>query len=128
MVPKERINRPKLYFKVIRLRIIFCHVKDYFLYPSFHLFFFLFFLWFSISLGFFFSTFVLLLLISIFFPMEWAQHLLELYLCAQLPLIIRHLTIHDSWRTSFFAFALNVGWSLVGVLKEIIRLKGETIG
>ena len=36
MVSKERIDRPKLCFRVIRPRIIFHHVRDQFYFVSFH--------------------------------------------------------------------------------------------
>ena len=70
MVPKERINRPKFYFKVIRPRIIFSSHEGSFDLSFFSYFFFWFFLWFSISLGSFFNTFVLLLVIFIFFQLS----------------------------------------------------------
>ena len=128
MVSKKRINRPKLCFTMIRLRIIFIITrKIIFRYPFIHLSFFSFFnfsfllvpfslslylslfiifLWFSIFLSFFFHFFVFAHF-PIFHGVKrntfWNSNF------SHLPSSIRHLIAYSLLENIFFAFIPSVG-------------------
>ena len=115
MVPKGRIDRPKLCFRVIRPRIIFHHVRDqfYFGLPSLFLFisthcFFVFRVSFQfIFLLYFFQHFCFAFAHFYFFS-GVSSTSFRTPISSHLPLITRYLNIHNSQRISFFVFAPNV--------------------
>ena len=120
MVSKKRINRPKLYFRVIL-------AKDHFLKDHFSLSFYSsLFLWFSNSLSSFFSIFVLFLLILFFNGVSSTS--LGTSNFSNLPSSIRHSHTYNPLEKYILPFPPSVrGDPWLGYLKEIIRLKGETI-
>ena len=126
MVSKEKINKLKLCFRIIRPRIIFIiALKIIFRGPCIHLFFFSPF--FSIFSWFLFHHLCFALAHFYFFYGVSSMSFGTLF-SSHLPSSIRHLIAYSPLEKSFFAFALQCrGWSLVELLKEIIRLKGETI-
>ena len=96
-VPKERINRPKLCFRVIRPRIITW--KIIFRCLFIHLSFSFILLWFSISFGSFFIIFVLPLLTSIFLRGELNVFWNSIF--SHLPFSIRHLIAYSPLENIF---------------------------
>ena len=125
MVSKERINRPKLCFRVIRSRIIFHHVKDHFYSGPFSLFLFIFTLT-HFALGLFRFTFLLFFCIFLNICISCkSKFLFRTQAFHSTPFENRHL--HDlSWFSEFHFLTLAPSlegdpWS--GFRKKIIRLK-----
>ena len=125
MVSKEKINRPKMCFKVIL-------TKDQFMNELFSLSFYssLFFihsyLILYFSFGSFSSVFVLFLLILFFNGVSSTS--LGTFNFSDLPSSIRHSHAYNPLEKYILPLPPSVRgnpWS--GYLKEIIRLKGETI-
>ena len=101
MVSKERINKSKLYFRVIKLRIIFHLVKDHLLRPFIHLF--------SFHFHHFFDSLFPFLVPFSTFCFDFAH-----FYFSNLPSNIRHLTAYSSRGDFSSPLPPNVGgdpWS-----------------
>ena len=132
MVLKERINRPKLCFRVIRPRIILHHVKDHFLYPSLFLFVF--------TLTYFFFGFLFISLFLLFFRVLLCLVFfsLNVWISGESNFLFRTETfrsspfenrrLRDPQSFTFSTFALQYGrWSLVRVQKENHQAQKERL-
>ena len=136
MLSKKRINRPKLYFRVIRPKIIFHHMKDHFLYPFLFLFIFtlthFFFGFLFISL---FHLFFLVLLHLVFFFNVWFSHESNFFFRTETfrNSSFDNMRLHDhSWSSEFHFFdTCPPVWRVIlsrGLERKSSGSKGETIG